>query len=335
MATTDTKTDSEITDEILIDDDKRLILFPIKYPDMYELYKKATSAIWVVEELDMSRDRQAYEDLEPDVQNFIAYVLSFFSQADCLVIENIAANFGSEVKPLEARLFYTMQNMIEGVHAETYAQLLQTIIRDEKKRNKLINGVQTFKCIGAKAKWVERYMNREQSFARRLLAFIILEGLFFSAAFCAIFYLKKRSIEMEGLLVSNEFISRDEGMHRDFGVLLYRKYLPNTKLPEADVVDMFQEAVEIERACCMEALPVRLIGMNADSMADYVKFIADGLMVDLGYSPIYNKMNPYNWMESISLQEKSNMFEKRITSYSKAGVLVDEKENVFSLTAEF
>ena len=319
---------SKEEEEILVDDDKRFFLFPIKYEDVYKHYKTHISTFWSTEEVDLGRDHLAYKKLDEQTQRFISMTLAFFSQADAVVMQNINDNFAEEIKPLEHRLFLSMQIFIEGVHAEMYALLLQTIVKDAEKRDKLIHGVTTFKCLEQKHNWVLSYMDRSRPFAERLLAFTILEGVFFSAAFCSIYYLKKKGVEMPGLISSNEFIQRDEGLHRDFGVMVYQNL--KNKLTQECVHAMFKTAVNIEDDCCREAIPVALIGMNAVTMGQYVRFVADGLLDALGYDKIWNTSNPFNFMNLISIQRKTNFFEARVSEYARA-----EIEHTFTISDDF
>ncbi len=304
------------SEPVLTDEDKRLFLFPLKYKNVFDHYKKHCTTFWTVEEVDLARDYLAYEKLEKGTQKFIAMTLAFFSQADAVVMENINDNFAEEMKPLEHRLFLSIQVFIEGVHSEMYAQLLQEIVRDKEERTKMIHGISTYECLKDKHDWCVRYMDRKKPFASRLLAFTILEGVFFSSAFCSIYYIKKQGIEMPGLISSNEFISRDEGLHRDFGVMVY-KDLKN-KLSQDEAHKMFKAAVSIENRCIREAIPVALIGINADTMLQYVQFVADGLLQALGYDKIWHQANPFEWMELISLQRKGNFFENRVSEYARA-----------------
>lgn len=305
------------TDEpVLTDDAKRLFLFPLKYEDVYKHYKKHVTTFWTVEEVDLGRDYLAYGKLDKGTQKFIAMTLAFFSQADAVVMQNINDNFAEELKPLEHRLFLSIQVFMEGVHSEMYALLLQTIVKDPDERTKLIHGISTYECLKDKHDWCVTYMDRSKPFASRLLAFTILEGVFFSSAFCSIYYLKKMGVEMPGLISSNEFISRDEGLHREFGVMVYQDL--KNKLSEDDVHKMFKAAVGIEQRCIQEAIPVALIGMNADTMTSYVRFVADGLLVALGYKKIWHVENPFTFMNLISVQRKTNFFESRVSEYARA-----------------
>lgn len=305
-----------MAESILIDDDKRLFLFPLKYENVYKHYKKHVTTFWTVEEVDLGRDHLAYAKLDKKTQRFIAMTLAFFSQADAVVMENINDNFAEEIKPLEHRLFLSMQVFIEGVHSEMYALLLQTIVKEPEERNKLIHGISTYECLKEKHDWCVTYMDRSKPFASRLLAFTILEGVFFSSAFCSIYYLKKMGVEMPGLISSNEFISRDEALHRQFGTMVFQDL--KNKLPEEDVYKMFKAAVGIEQRCIKEAIPVALIGMNADTMTQYVRFVADGLLEALGYKKIWGVENPFTFMSLISMQRKSNFFETRVSEYARA-----------------
>lgn len=307
---------TDLDEPVLTDKDKRYFLFPLKYPEVYNHYKVHVSTFWTVEEVDLARDHLAFAKLDKGTQTFIKMTLAFFSQADAVVMQNINDNFAEELKPLEHRLFLSMQLFIEGVHSEMYAQLLQTIVKDDAERTRLIHGVTSYPCLAAKHAWVCGYMGRARPFASRLLAFTILEGVFFSSAFCSIYYLKKKNVEMPGLISSNEFISRDEGLHRDFGVMVYNQL--KNKLPETEVHMMMRSALSIERRCIEDALPVALIGMNADTMHQYVQFVADGLLEALGYNKIWNSTCPFPFMNLISMQRKTNFFETRVSEYARA-----------------
>jgi ribonucleotide reductase beta subunit family protein with ferritin-like domain len=313
----------------------RFVLFPIEHDSVWEMYKKAMASFWTAEEIDLYQDLQDWEKLSADEKHFISHVLAFFSASDGIVNENLAQQFYDEVQIPEARCFYGFQIAMENIHSETYGLLIDTYINDPKEKNYLFNAIDNIDCIKKKADWAMKWMNRDSDFAIRLLAFAAIEGIFFSGSFCSIFWLKKRGL-MPGLTFSNELISRDEGLHTDFACLLYNEYITN-KPSEATVKELISEAVEFEMEFITQALPVSLIGMNSDMMKEYVKFVADRLVMQLGYTPIYNAQNPFDWMELISLQGKTNFFEKRVSEYQKAGVMTESKDDnhSFSLDADF
>lgn len=322
-------------DEILLSE-HRLALFPILHNDIWAMYKDAESSFWTLEEIDFHGDRKDFESLTTSEQFFISHILAFFAHADALVFDNIDINFGEEIAIREAKCFYAFQRTIEGIHNEVYSAMIENLITDEYKKNDILNAIQCFPGIKKKADWAIKYMNPSQPFSYRLVAFVVMEYLFFSASFAAIFYFKKRG-KMNGLCFSNELISRDEGLHAKFGVLLYTKYLKN-KLPEDEIKIIINDAVNIEIEFVKESLPVSLLGMNCQEMAFYVQYIADHMSVALGYEKIYNVTNPFSWMDIISLQGKTNFFEKRVGEYSKAGVGggSDTKEAfLFSTSEEF
>lgn len=323
---------SNVTEPILQENKDRFVLFPIQHQDIWEMYKKAEASFWTAEEIDLSPDIQDWENkLNNDEKHFIRHVLAFFAASDGIVNENLAVNFMSEVQWPEARCFYGFQIMIENIHAETYSLLIDTYIKDQKDKNYLFNAVETVPCVGKKAEWALRWISNG-SFAERLIAFAAVEGIFFSGSFCSIFWLKKRGL-MPGLTFSNELISRDEGLHCDFACLLYSKL--KNQLPVAQVTDLITSAVKIEHEFVREAIPVKLIGMNADMMCQYIEFVADRLLVSLGCPKFYNATNPFDFMEMISLQGKTNFFEKRVAEYQKAGVRSTKTDNTFSLNEEF
>lgn len=310
----------------------RLQLMPIKYPDLWSFYKRAESVFWTVEEVDLGNDRRDFESLSEGEQHFISHVLAFFATADGLVFDNIDANFGEEVQIREAKAFYACQKFMEGIHNEMYSVMIEALVQEESKREAIFKAVQTYPGIVKKNDWARRYMDKSAPFGVRIVAFIIMEYLFFSASFAAIFYFRKRN-KMNGLCFSNELISRDEGLHAEFGVHLFNTYLKD-KPDEEFVVKMVQEAVEIELEFITESLPVNLIGMNAFMMAGYVKFVADHMLVAMKFKKIHFVQNPFEWMELISLQDKTNFFEKRVSAYSKAGV-GDEVQEKFQVDADF
>lgn len=318
--------------EVLLEENKdRFVLFPIKYPKIWEMYKKAEQSFWTAEEIDLHADLKDWERLTNDERHFVKHVLAFFAASDGIVNENLAINFMREVQLPEARCFYGFQIMIENIHSEMYSLLIDTYIKDPAEKNYLLSAIETVPCVTKKAEWALRWI-QEGSFAERLVAFAAVEGIFFSGSFCSIFWLKKRGL-MPGLSTSNEFISRDEGMHCDFACLLYG--MLENKLPKEHVTNIIRNAVECEHEFVTDALPVSLIGMNAKLMCQYIEFVADRLLVSLGCDKIYNSTNPFDFMEMISLQGKTNFFEKRVSEYKKASVGQQKEENVFKLDEDF
>lgn len=317
---------------LLVENPNRFVLFPIQHDDVWQMYKKAEASFWTAEEIDLSQDQKDWDQLNDGERHFISHVLAFFAASDGIVNENLAVNFMQEVQMAEARCFYGFQVMMENIHSETYSLLIDTYIKDPKQKDYLFNALETVPAVTKKGNWAIKWINSE-NFTERLIAFAAVEGIFFSGSFCSIFWLKKRGL-MPGLTFSNELISRDEGLHCDFACLLYDKYLVN-KLPEARVHEIIRDAVSIEQEFVTDALPVNLIGMNAQLMSQYIEFVADRLLLALGYSKIYNSTNPFDFMEMISLQGKTNFFEKRVGEYQKAGVMADRDQNVFSLDEDF
>ncbi len=295
------------------------------------MYKKAEASFWTAEEIDLSQDQKDWENLNDGERHFISHVLAFFAASDGIVNENLAINFMQEVQLPEARCFYGFQIMMENIHAETYSLLIDTYIKKQSEKDYLFNALETVPCVKKKGEWALKWINSE-NFTERLIAFAAVEGIFFSGSFCSIFWLKKRGL-MPGLTFSNELISRDEGLHCDFACLLYS--MLNEKLPESRVHEIIRDAVEFEKEFVTDALPVDLIGMNAKLMSQYIEFVADRLLVALGCSKLYNATNPFDFMEMISLQGKTNFFEKRVGEYQKAGVMGDKDKNVFSLDEDF
>ena len=316
---------------LLAENPSRFVLFPIQNPQVWEFYKKAEASFWTAEEIDLSQDQKDWNNLNDNERHFIKHVLAFFAASDGIVNENLAINFMQEVQMPEARCFYGFQIMMENIHSETYSLLIDTYIKDPKEKDYLFNALETVPAVQRKGQWALTWINSE-NFAERLIAFAAVEGIFFSGSFCSIFWLKKRGL-MPGLTFSNELISRDEGLHCDFACLLY-SYLEN-KLPEARVQAIIRDAVTIEQEFVTEALPVSLIGMNARTMSQYIEFVADRLLVSLGCGKIYNSTNPFDFMEMISVQGKTNFFEKRVAEYQKAGVMNEGKNNAFSLDEDF
>ena len=311
--------DLSLEEPILKENPNRFVLFPIQHSDIWEMYKKQEASIWTAEELDLASDLNDWSNkLNDDERFFIKHVLAFFAASDGIVNENLAENFLSEVQYTEAKFFYGFQIMMENIHSETYSLLIDTYIKDSKEKDYLFNAIETFEPVKKKADWAMRWIENG-SYAERLIAFAAVEGIFFSGSFCSIFWLKKRGL-MPGLTFSNELISRDEGLHCDFACLLYNNHLMN-KLPKEDVRKIIADAVEIEKEFVVESLPVRLIGMNSDLMCQYIEFVADRLLVELDNEKIYNASNPFDFMDMINLQGKTNFFEKRVGEYQKAGVL--------------
>ena len=321
-----------LIEPLLADNKDRFVLFPIKHQDIWQMYKQAEASFWTAEELDLTTDVQDWANkLTEDERFFIKHVLAFFAASDGIVNENLAVNFLKEVQYPEARCMYGFQVMIENIHSEAYSLLIDTYIKDVVEKDRLLRAIDTIECVQKKAEWALRWIDKG-SFAERLIAFAAVEGIFFSGSFCSIFWLKKRGL-MPGLAFANELISRDEGLHCDFACMLYTLHLQN-QLPKETVTQIIRDAVEIEKEFVTDALPVGLIGMNSKLMCDYIEFVADRLLVALGCSKIYNNINPFDFMELISLQGKTNFFEKRVGEYQKSGV----KENAskaFSMDEDF
>lgn len=323
----------ESIEPMLQENPNRFVLFPIQYPKIWEMYKKAEASFWTAEEVDLSVDLAQFNALQPGERHFVQYVLAFFAGADGIVNENLVQNFADEVQYPEAKFFYGFQIAVENIHSETYSLLIDTYIKDPELKDKLLNGIETIPCIQQKAKWALRHTSREYaSFAERLVAFACVEGVHFSGSFCAVFWLKKRGL-LPGLTFSNELISRDEGMHADFACLLYS--MLDHKLPIARVQTIVRESVEIEEEFICEALPCSLIGMNSVLMRQYIKFVADRLLVALGCPKYYNATNPFEWMTLISLQGKTNFFERRISEYALAGVGDNEEDMQIAFDKDF
>merc|ERR1719443_1260218 len=308
----------EKEDPMLKENPNRWVMFPIQHPDIWEMYKKHEASFWTAEEIDLSQDTKDWEKLNDSERHFIKHVLAFFAASDGIVLENLGTNFSSEVQYPEARAFYGFQIAMENIHSETYSLLIEQYIKDDAEREGVFQAIQTMPAVRAKAEWAVMWMNNENCFAERLVAFAAVEGILFSGAFCSIYWLKKRSM-MPGLTFSNELISRDEGLHADFACLLYG--MLEHKLPDDVVHDIIRGAVAAEKAFICEALSCDLIGMNSELMTTYIKFVADRLLVALGHPKLYEVKNPFDWMELISLQGKTNFFEKRVGEYQKAGVM--------------
>ena len=320
-------------DELLLRENKeRFVLLPINYPKVWEMYKKHEQSFWTAEEIDLHPDLVDWENkLNDDERHFIKHVLAFFAASDGIVNENLAVNFMSEVQIPEARCFYGFQIMMENIHSETYSLLIDAYIKDPKEKHYLFNAIETVPCVKKKADWALRWI-QNGSFAERLVAFAAVEGIFFSGSFCSIFWLKKRGL-MPGLTFSNELISRDEGLHCDFACLLYS--MLQNKMTQEQVHTIIKDAVNCEHEFVTDALPVSLIGMNARLMCQYIEFVADRLLVSLGYSKIYNAANPFDFIEMISLQGKTNFFEKRVGEYKKAGVAQSQESQKIRFDEDF
>ena len=323
---------SELAEPILKENKDRFVLFPITHHDIWEFYKKAEASFWTAEEIDLSQDLKDWKNLNDGERHFITHVLAFFAASDGIVNENLAENFVSEVQYTEAKFFYGFQIAIENIHSETYSLLIDTYVKDNTEKNKLFHAIETIPCVGKKADWALRWIDNG-SFAERLIAFAAVEGIFFSGSFCSIFWLKKRGL-MPGLTFSNELISRDEGLHCDFACLLYNNHMVN-QLPKETIRKIIADAVEIEKEFVTDAIPVKLIGMNSDLMCQYIEFVADRLLGELKCEKLYNATNPFDFMEMISLQGKTNFFEKRVAEYQKAGVMGEGDGKSFSMDEDF
>ena len=304
-------------EKILQENKNRFVLFPIEHHDIWDYYKKAQQVFWTAEEIDLAQDYTDWEKLNEGEQHFVKHVLAFFAASDGIVNENLAENFVSEVQYTEAKFFYGFQIMMENVHSETYSLLIDTYIKDKEEQNHLFNAIDTVPAVQKKAAWALKWIGSE-SFVERLIAFAAVEGIFFSGSFCSIFWLKKRGL-MPGLSFSNELISRDEGLHTDFAVHLYKNHIEN-KLSRERILEIINSALIIEKEFITEALPVSLIGMNSELMKQYLEYVCDRLLMDLGVGKVYNTENPFDFMANIALQNKTNFFEKRVADYVKSGV---------------
>lgn len=318
-------------EKILTENKNRFVLFPIEHHDIWDYYKKAESVFWTAEEIDLSSDLIDWERLNDGERHFVKNVLAFFAASDGIVNENLAENFVNEVQYTEAKFFYGFQIMMENIHSETYSLLIDTYIKDKEEQNHLFNAIDTIPAVQKKAEWALKWI-KSPSFAERLIAFAAVEGIFFSGSFCSIFWLKKRGL-MPGLSFSNELISRDEGLHCDFAVHLHNNHVVNKVSPER-IREIIGSALEIEKEFITESLPVDLIGMNKDLMKQYLEYVADRLLVDLGVGKVYNSENPFDFMQNIAMENKTNFFEKRVSDYSKAAVGVNEGKS-FSIDEDF
>jgi ribonucleoside-diphosphate reductase beta chain len=319
-------------EKILEENKNRFVLFPLQYHDIWEFYKKSQASFWTAEEIDLSSDLADWEKLNAGEQHFVKHVLAFFAASDGIVNENLAENFVSEVQYTEAKFFYGFQIMMENIHSETYSLLIDTYIKDKAEQDYLFNAIDTVPAVQKKAEWALKWISSE-SFVERLIAFAAVEGIFFSGSFCSIFWLKKRGL-MPGLSFSNELISRDEGLHTDFAVHLYNHHIEN-KLSRERLIEIIDSALTIEKEFITEALPVSLIGMNSDLMKQYLEYVSDRLLIDLGVGKIYNSENPFDFMKNIAMENKTNFFEKRVGEYSKQGVGTKPDTIQFSTEEDF
>ncbi len=316
---------------LLQKNESRYVLFPIVHHDIFEMYKKAESTFWRADEIDLGKDMSDWEKLNDNERHFIKNVIGFFAGSDGIVMENLAQRFLREIEIPEVRNFYSYQIYNEAVHSLTYSLLIDTYVRDPDEKHKILNSIQTIPCVSKKAQWAQHWIeNKEVSFATRLVGFAIVEGIFFSGSFCAIYWLKKRGL-MPGLTFSNELISKDEGLHCEFATLLYSKI--KNRISQSQINEMIDSAVKIEKEFVCDSIPVHLLGMNADSMCTYIEFVANRLMTQLGYEKYYKAENPFEWMELISLRPKSNFFEVRVGEYVKSNV--NEKSDVYEVTDDF
>jgi ribonucleoside-diphosphate reductase beta chain len=319
---------------LLTETKSRFVIFPIQYDDIWSMYKKHVSTYWTVEEIDFAKDGKDWDKLTEDEQHFIKNILAFFAASDGIVNENLVLNFMTEIKVPEVLAFYSFQNAIETVHSETYSLLIDTYIKDDDEKNRLLNAVETIPCIKKKADWAIKWIESdEDNFATRLVAFACVEGIFFSGAFCSIYWLKERGV-MHGLTFSNELISRDESLHTEFAILLYSHI--NNKLSEEKIHNIIKDAVIIEKEFIIDSLPCRLLGMNSELMSQYIEFVSDRISVQLGYNKIYNVNNPFDFMDRIGLEDKQNFFEVRVSNYSKAELHNTENSKLdFNMSDDF
>ena len=321
------KTNKQLKEELLTEDEERFVMFPVKHDDIWQMYKKQVDCFWRAEEIDLTKDMDSWKTLTDNERYFIKMIIAFFAASDGIVLENIAERFMGEIQNSEARAFYGFQIAMENIHSETYSLLIETYIKNKDEKMKLFKALDNFPCIRKKADWALKWIHdKRSSFATRLIAFACVEGIFFSGAFCSIFWLKKRGL-MHGLTFSNELISRDEALHTEFAILLYSKL--TKKLKPAKIHSIIQEAVDIEKEFICDALPCRLIGMNSKMMSEYVEFVADRLCLQLGVDKIYNSANPFEFMEMISIDGKTNFFEKRVSDYALTDCTKDE--NTFDI----
>ena len=321
----------QIQEPLLTPDESRFVMFPIQDEEIWSMYKKQVDCFWRAEEVDLSKDLTHWNNLNKDEKHFITMILAFFAASDGIVLENLGVRFMSEVQISEARAFYGFQIAMENIHSQMYSQLIETYVQDREEKSKMFNALENFECIKKKADWAKKWIaDNRSSFATRLVAFACVEGIFFSGAFCSIFWLKKRGL-LPGLTFSNELISRDEALHTEFAVLLYKKLFK--KINKNRIIEIIKEAVEIEKEFITDSIPCNLIGMNAGLMKSYIEFVADRLLVQLGYERVWNTENPFSFMELISITGKTNFFERRVSEYSLSGV--GREDSSFSLDADF
>ena len=324
------KKDNDTDEFLLKKNSKRFVLFPILHIDMYQLYKKAESAFWTANEIDLSKDINDWEKLTNDEQNFIKNIIGFFAGSDGIIMENLATRFMNEIQIPEARAFYSYQIFNESIHSETYSLLIDTYIKDTNEKELIFNSIENIPSVAKKALWAYKWIeNKDVSFATRLISFAIVEGVFFSGSFCAIYWIKKRGL-MPGLTFSNELISRDEGMHTEFACLLYSKII--NRIDQQIVYQIFKEAVDVEKEFITDSIPCAMIGMNADLMKQYIEFVADRLLVQLGYEKLWKSENPFDFMEMISLRGKSNFFELKVSDYARSNIALDKMD--FEISTE-
>lgn len=324
---------NELTEPAFEENPDRFVVFPIQHNKIWEYYKKAEASFWTAEEIKLNDDLNDWDSLTVDEKHFIKNVLAFFAASDGIVNENLVERFLSDVQLTEARSFYGFQIAMENIHSETYSLLIDTYIKDINEKDHLLHAVKTVPCVTKKADWALKWISSDKSYAHRLVAFACVEGIFFSGSFCAIFWIKKRG-KMPGLCFSNELISRDEGLHCDFACMMYTDYIAN-KLTQDEIYEIVEESVSIEKEFILESLPCRLIGMNSDLMSQYIEFVADRLLLQLGYEARWNVSNPFDFMAQQGIEIKTNFFENRVSSYSKAGVGVDTDEMCFSTESTF
>ena len=327
----------EKQDPLLKENPRRWVLFPIQYPAVFEMYKKHEASFWTAEEIDLAQDLKDWDNLNTDEQHFLKHILAFFAASDGIVLENLAGNFSTEIQIPEARAFYGFQMAMENIHSETYSLLIEQYVKDPAEKEQVFDAIHTMPAVAQKAEWAVQWMGDSCCFAERIVAFAAVEGVLFSGSFCAIYWLKKRGL-MPGLTFSNELISRDEGLHAEFACLIYS--MLQNKLPEDVVHNIVRGAVDAERKFICEALSCDLIGMNSRQMTQYIEFVADRLLASLGHSKLFNATNPFDWMELISLQGKTNFFEKRVGEYQKAGVMGSQLDGAqeakgFALDVDF
>jgi ribonucleoside-diphosphate reductase beta chain len=316
---------TQFVEPILTENPRRYVIYPIQHNDLWEAFKKHEASFWTAEEIDLAPDLVDWKKLTNEERYFIKHVLAFFAASDGIVNENLCYRFSNEVQYPEARAFYTFQSAMETIHSETYSLLIDTYVDEEIEKDNLLNAIETMPSVKKKADWAIKWIDSSESFAERLIAFAAVEGIFFSGSFCAIFWLKHRGLGMPGLTFSNELISRDEAMHTDFATMIYRNHIM-AKLPTERVLEIICGAVEIEKEFITESLPVSLIGMNSKAMSDYIEFVADQLLADVGIGKHYGTKNPFPWMEMLGLEGKTNFFERKVSEYAKAGVTAGSNE---------